>query len=124
MKLGLKHKSTLQTCAKSFVAFFKKKGLPLRIKNIKIDISNNGEFVTSGLKKVKKPVRLPIDRFIAALSLPQSHLFQYLNSGKKSTKKPFSLNEKKVLAVLARISKYNTKKIPYKKVQMICKRYA
>ena len=122
-KLTLKHKNTLQNCARSFTTFFKKRELPLRVKNMTIDIANNGEFIATGLKKVKNPVRLPIHRFIAALSLPQSHLFQYLNSNKQSAK-PFSLNEKRVLAILTRISNYNIKKVPYKKVQMICKRYA
>ena len=84
---------------------------------------DDGNFVASGLKNAKKRVRLPIDRFIAAVSLPQSHLFQYLQSGKKGTK-PFSLDEKRLMAYLVHVSKYSLKKIPYKKVQAICKHNA
>ena len=97
--------------------FFKKKGLPLSIRNVKIDISRNGDYVITR-KGVRKSAKICMNKFLASVSLPQTTLFNYLKLS--GNEQPFSLTEKKVLSVIARVSNINLKKIPYDRIRALC----
>ena len=97
--------------------FFKNRNLPVPIRNIKIYISRNGDYVIRR-KGFRRSASICMNKFLASVSLPQKTLFNYLKLS--GNEEPFSVEEKNVLSIIARASKINLKKIPFDRIRDVC----